>query len=141
MTFSYTDTGFLVILEPGEEVLRCLIQFAREHEIEAAVVSATGAMAEVELGAGDGRDPEHRRIRLAEPLEVCSVAGSVTLVDGEPLPHLHGSFAQPDNTVLGGQIFQAVCSRPVEIAIRASAATRAAECHLSSSQPGTRIET
>ena len=44
MTFSYTDFGYILVLEPGDEVVRCLIQFAREYEIENAVLSGVGSV-------------------------------------------------------------------------------------------------
>jgi uncharacterized protein len=118
LTFAATDFGYLVFLEPGDELLCCLIQFAREQEIEAAVVTGLGAITELELGASGGRDREQRRNRLREPLEICSLAGTLTLVDGEPFPHLHGSFARSDLSVIGGHIFQAVCAASLELAIQ-----------------------
>lgn len=118
MTFSSTDFGFLVLLEPGDELVRCLIQFAREQEVDAAVVTGIGSVSEVELGSGSSREREHRRSTIAEPLEACSLTGTLTLVDGEPFPHLHGSFARADHSVLGGHIYQAVCERGVEVAVQ-----------------------
>jgi uncharacterized protein len=117
MTFSHTDFGFILALEPGDEVIRCLIQFAREYEVERAIVSGVGSVTEIELGSGGGRDREHRRTRITEPLETCSLSGALTLVDGEPFPHLHGSFARPDASVVGGHVYQAVCATGLEIAV------------------------
>lgn len=121
MTFSYTDFGYILALEPGDEVVRCLIQFAREYEIENAILSGIGSVSEVELGSGGGRGREHQRTHLTEPLEACSLTGALTLVDGEPFPHLHGSFARPDTSVLGGHVYQAVCSAGLELAVQVTA--------------------
>lgn len=108
MTFATTPFGYVLVLEPGDEVIRCLIQFAREQEVDAAVVSGTGSLAELEVGH-DGRRGRDARV-LKEPLETCSLNGSLTLLDGEPFPHLHGSFARRDLSVIGGHVFQAVCA-------------------------------
>lgn len=118
MTFSYTDFGYILVLEPGDEIVRCLIQFAREYEVESAILSGVGSICEVELGSGGGREREHRRTRLAEPLETCSLTGALTLVDGEPFPHLHGRFARRDASVLGGHVYQAVCATTLELALQ-----------------------
>lgn len=118
MTFSSTESGYFILLEPGDELIRCLIQFAREHELDAAVVTGHGAVTEVELGSGGDQQREHRRSRVTEPLEACSLTGTVTLLDGEPFPHLHGSFARPDYSVLGGQVYLAVCGTRLEIVMR-----------------------
>ena len=118
MTSTPTDFGFLLTLEPGDELVRCLIQFAREQELDAAVVNGIGSISEAELGAGGGRERDHRRRTLAEPLEACSLTGTVTLLDGEPFPHLHGTFARADHSLLGGHVYQAVCAASVELVIQ-----------------------
>jgi uncharacterized protein len=118
VTFASTSFGYLIILEPGEEVVRCLIQFAREQEIDAAVITGVGTVAELELGAGGGVDREHRRTTVSEPLETCSLTGTLTLVDGEPFPHLHGSFARSDHSVVGGHVYLGVVDTGLELAIQ-----------------------
>lgn len=118
MTSTPTDFGFLLMLEPGDEVVRCLIQFARAQEVDAAVVTGIGSISQAELGAGSGRAREHRRRTVAEPLEACSLTGTVTLVDGEPFPHLHGTFARSDHSLLGGHVYQAVCATSVELVLQ-----------------------
>lgn len=117
MTFTTTDFGYLLVLEPGDELVRCLIQFAREHEVDAAVLSGVGSIAELEVGGDARRDRDHARHLLEEPLETCSLNGTLTLLDGEPFPHLHGSFARRDMSVIGGHVFQAVCAGTLELAV------------------------
>jgi predicted DNA-binding protein with PD1-like motif len=118
VTFSTTEFGYILFLAPGDEVIRCLIQFAREQEVDAAVVTGVGSVSEVELGAGGARSRDQRRQVLAEPLETCSLTGTLQLSDGEPLPHLHGSFARADCSVVGGHIYQAVCGYGFSIAVQ-----------------------
>lgn len=120
MTFATTDFGYLLVLEPGDELIRCLIQFAREQEVDAAILSGIGSVAEVELGAGGLRERDHQRTLLSEPLEACSLTGTLTLMDGEPFPHLHGSFARHDHSLLGGHVYFALCGGAMEIAVQVS---------------------
>jgi uncharacterized protein len=117
VTFSSTEFGYLLSLEPGDELIRCLIQFAREQEIDAAVLSGIGSLSELEIGAEVRRGRDQPRRLLEEPLETCSLNGTLTLVDGEPFPHLHGSFARQDLTVIGGHVFLAVCASAVDLAV------------------------
>jgi uncharacterized protein len=119
VTFASTDFGFILVLEPGDELVRCLIQFAREHEVESAVLTGIGSTVEVELGVGRSRSHERRRV-LSEPLEARSLTGTVTLLDGEPFPHLHGTFARADASVVGGHVYQAVCGSTFQLAVRVS---------------------
>lgn len=110
---------YLLTLRPGDELVRCLIQFARDQEIDAALITGAGSISEVELGTGSAGRRDQRRSRFAEPLEACSLTGTLTLVDGEPFPRLFGSFARLDNTMLGGHIFQAVCGAGTDIVVQA----------------------
>jgi predicted DNA-binding protein with PD1-like motif len=131
VTFATTDFGYYVRLEPGDELICSLIQLAREQEVDAALLTAVGSLTEVELGSGSSRDRLHARTHLAEPLDACSITGTLTLVDGEPFPHLHGSFARADHTVVGGHIYQAVSGSGIEIAMQIIApAARTAETEL-----------
>jgi predicted DNA-binding protein with PD1-like motif len=136
VTFSHTDFGFLLKLEPGDELLRSLIQFARAQEVDAAIITGIGSVSEAEIGAGGGREREHRRRTLMEPLEACSLTGTVTLVDGEPFPHLHGTFARADHSLLGGHVYQAVCAAGLEIAVHMTAAALVRSAHSSFSTRG-----
>ena len=118
MTISTTDFGYFVRLQPGDELVCALIQLAREQEVDAALLTAIGSFTEVELGSGSSRERLHARAHLMEPLEACSITGMLTLVDGEPFPHLHGSFARADHSVVGGHIYQAVAGGDVDIALQ-----------------------
>ena len=118
MTFAVTDFGYILSLEPGDELIRGLIQFAREQEVDAAVLTGIGAVTEVELGAGGLRERDHRRTAVSEPLEACSLTGTLTLVDGEPFPHLHGCFARHDHSVIGGHVYLAICGGGIEVAVQ-----------------------
>jgi uncharacterized protein len=121
VTFASTEFGYFLTLAPGEELMCCLIQFAREHELDAAVITGVGSFSELELGTGGGRDRDHRRSRLREPLETCALAGIVTLVDGEPFPHLHGSFARDDHGVIGGHVYLGVVGTALDLAVQVTA--------------------
>jgi predicted DNA-binding protein with PD1-like motif len=115
LTFSTTGFGYVLILEPGDELLRCLIRFAREQELDSAFVSATGTVSEVEIGSGAA---DAQRTTLKESLDAGSLTGTLTLVDGEPFPQLRGSFVRADHTVAEGHIYQAVCADRLEISLQ-----------------------
>jgi uncharacterized protein len=121
VTFASTDFGFILSLEPGDELVRCLIQFAREQEVESAALTGMGSTVEVELGVGGGRSSEQQRRVLSEPLQACSLTGIVTLLDGEPFPRLYGTFARADASVVGGPVYQAVCGSTLQLTIQVTA--------------------
>jgi predicted DNA-binding protein with PD1-like motif len=106
-----------VVLEQGEELVRSLIAFARQYDVDSAVLTGFGAVRELELAAAVSRVTE-RRIRFGGPLEVCALQGTIGLLDGEPFPHLHGSFSRPDCSTVGGHICEAVCASVMEIIVQ-----------------------
>jgi predicted DNA-binding protein with PD1-like motif len=126
VTFTRTGSGFLIRLEPGDELLRCLIQFAREQEVDAAEIMAAGTAGAVELGGG-GQGAGHRRSVFAEPMHARTLTGTLTLVDGEPFPRVHGSFVRADDTVVSGDVYELVAGRTLEVALNVTALATPAE--------------
>jgi uncharacterized protein len=112
-----SSRGFIVVLEPGEELVTSLTAFARQYDVDSALLTGFGGLAELELAASIGRVTE-RRIRFRGPLEVCALQGTIGLLDGEPFPHVHGSFSRPDCTTVGGHICEAVCAGTLEIIVQ-----------------------
>lgn len=128
MTSCTTEYGFILSLDTGDEVINCLIRFARQRDIDHAVVAGTGRMDEVELGCPPGHGPGRRRRLLNEPLEARSLTGTLTLLDGQPFPRLYGAFVRSDGSVAGGHVYQAVCREALDLAIHVPPAATAAPC-------------
>ena len=112
-----TGFGFILVLAPGDELIRSLIAFARSHDIDGATITGVGTVREADLGTWSPQRNEHVRRTFNEELDVCAISGNLALLDGEPMPHVHAVFARSDFSTVGGHVFQAVCSTSVEIAI------------------------
>ena len=106
-----------MVLEPGEELITSLTAFARQYDVDSAILTGFGGLAELELAASIGRVTE-RRIRFRGHLEVCALQGTIGLLDGEPFPHMHAVLSRPDFTTAGGLVHQAVCGGSVEILVQ-----------------------
>lgn len=117
-----TNFGYLLVLSPGDELIRSLIAFARRHDIDGAMISGVGTVREIELGTWSSQRNEHVRHTFIEELDVCTIAGNLALLDGEPMPHIHAVFARSDCSTIGGHVFEAVCATSVEIAIQTTQA-------------------
>jgi uncharacterized protein len=112
-----TPFGFLLILEPGDELIRALTSVARQEDIDGATVSGSGRVRELELGFYDPIAADYKRRCYTENMELCSLTGTLPLLDGEPFPQLHGVFGRSDFSTIGGLIFEAVCGELIEIGI------------------------
>lgn len=111
-----TPFGFMLLLEPGDEVIRSLTALARQEDIDGATVAGSGRVREIELGFFDPLTGCQRRT-FREPLEMCSLSGVLPLVDGQPFPQLHGVFSRSDFSTIGGQVFEAVCGELMEVGV------------------------
>jgi uncharacterized protein len=112
-----TPFGFMVVLDPGDELIRSLTALARQEDIDGATISGAGRVRELDLGVYDPLAADHHRKNFQDHFEMCSLTGSLALLDGEPFPQLHGVFSRTDFSIIGGQIFEAVCAESMEVAI------------------------
>ncbi len=107
----------MLVLEPGDELVRSLTALARQEDIDGATITGSGRIREIELGFFDPVTGACNRRTFREPLEMCSLIGTLPLVDGEPFPQLHGVFGRSDFTTIGGQVFEAVCGELIEVGV------------------------
>ena len=112
-----SSQGYIVALDPGEELVCSLTSFARQYDVDFATITGFGTISEVELGARLSPD-QHRRVRLRGSFELCMLQGAIGLLDGEPFPHMHAVLSRPDFTTAGGLVHQAVCGGSVEILVQ-----------------------
>jgi predicted DNA-binding protein with PD1-like motif len=112
-----SSQGYVVALDPGEELVRCLTSFARQYDVDFAAITGFGSVTEVELGAHISPDYD-RRVRFRGNLEVSALQGAIGLLDGEPFPHLHAVLSRADFSTLGGHVHEAVCAQTLEILIQ-----------------------
>lgn len=112
-----TPFGYLVTLDPGDELMSSLERLASEHRIGAASVTGLGAVDGALIGAYSLEKQDYIRHEWDEQLEVCSLTGTLSWIDDEPFAHVHGVFGRPDSSTIGGHIFETVCSVTVELAV------------------------
>jgi uncharacterized protein len=112
-----TPFGFILILEPGDEVIRSVTALARQEDIDGAAITGSGRVRELELGFYDPIEGDYKRRCFRDHLELCSLTGTIPLLDGQPYPQLHGVFGRSDFSTMGGLIFEAVCGEVIEIGV------------------------
>ena len=112
-----TPFGFMLMLEPGDELVRSLTALARQEDIDGATITGAGRVSEVELGCFDPLKNAFQRRVFRDHLELCSLVGTLPLLDGEPFPQLHGIFGRGDFSTIGGQIFEAICGGLIEVGV------------------------
>ena len=113
------ETGFLVVLDVGDEMIASLKKLAAAERIGEASFTAIGAVRDVVLGYIDLESKSYlRREYGSDSMELVSAIGNLARLEGEPVVHCHATVGDRDMRVCGGHLFQAVASVTVEIFLR-----------------------
>jgi len=113
------ETGFLVVLDVGDEMIVSLKKLADAERIGEASFTAIGAVRDVVLGYIDLESKSYLRREFgADSMELVSAMGNLARLDGEPVVHCHATVGDREMHVYGGHLFQAVASVTVEIFLR-----------------------
>ena len=109
---------FVVVLDPGDEAVGCLTDFARDERVNAASLTAIGAFERSVLGFFDIDRREYDRLPVEEQVEVVSLVGDLALgTDGTPMLHAHVVVARRDGNALGGHLLEGVVRPTLEVTV------------------------
>jgi predicted DNA-binding protein with PD1-like motif len=112
-----TQYGYVLRLDPGEEIVASLTAFARREQLRGGLISALGAVGETELGFFVRSTSSYVRRTLRGEHEILALTGNFSELDGEPFPHCHIILAGEDFTAVGGHLFSAVVTVTCEAQI------------------------
>src|SRR5579885_1756997 len=98
---------YLLVFEPGEEVMKGLLSFVKEKGLSAGHLTAIGAVSDAVLGYFDRTAKDYKRIPQKEQAEVLSLIGDVALKeDGSAGVHVHAVLGLPDGQTRGGHLIE-----------------------------------
>ncbi|MCI0487906.1 MAG: DUF296 domain-containing protein [Blastocatellia bacterium] len=118
MKVKRTETGFILVLDIGDEVIASLKKLAATERIGVASLTGIGAVRDSVLGYIDLEQKQYLRRSWPDSMELVSLAGNLALLDGEPFAHCHAVLGDREMRVFGGHLFQATASLTVEIFLR-----------------------
>jgi predicted DNA-binding protein with PD1-like motif len=117
----HSDSGqntFIVVLETGDEVMRCLKEAASRHRLSAAQITAIGAFSDATLFFFDWERKEYLPIPVDEQVEVASMVGDIaTDESGVPALHIHVVLGKRDGTAVAGHLDRAHVRPTLEVLI------------------------
>ena len=116
----YRRFGDTVIarLDKGEEIHEQLRLIALKEDIKLASVSALGAVDDVTVGVFVTQEKRYHANRFTGDMEIVSLTGTVSTMNGEYYAHLHMSAGNDKGQVFGGHLNRAVISATCEMVIR-----------------------
>lgn len=110
-----TQHGWVLKIEPGEEIVGTLQAFASAHGIRAGLISGLGAVDEAELGFFVPGTREYVRKVFRGDHEIGSLTGNFSQLEGRSFPHCHVVLGGRDFTAHTGHLFRGVVSVTCEV--------------------------
>jgi uncharacterized protein len=102
-----TKQGYVVRLDPGEELLGTLTRFVTEAGIQGGVIRGIGAVVKTTLGYFDLHEKTYDKREYPDDMELVSCDGNITWLDGAPMIHAHATISGPDYVARSGHLFGA----------------------------------
>ena len=110
---------YLLVFHTGQEVMKGLLAFARQHKLVAGHLTGIGAISDAVVGYFDPEKDTYLRIHEKGQHEVLSLTGNLALYDGEPFYHVHVALGLRDGSARGGHLFEATVRPTVELVLTA----------------------
>ena len=118
MDYRRFEDTIIARIDKGEEILEQLKVIAEKEEIRLAEVSALGATNDITVGVFRTEEKKYYANHFTGDMEIVSLTGTVSTMDGAYYAHLHMSAGDAEGHVFGGHLNRAVISATCEMVIR-----------------------
>lgn len=116
MEYRKFDCGYVLRLDPGEEIVASLTKLVEREQIQLGTVSALGAANDVTIGIFNTGEKKYYARRYQGDYEISALVGNVTRKNGEPYLHLHITIGNPvTGAVHAGHLSSATISATLEL--------------------------
>ena len=109
---------YMLRIDCGEEILQSLKQMCEQEGIRLAQVSAIGAVDHAIVGVFDLLEKRYHQEETNEFMEIASLSGSVTGMNGQPYIHLHVTMADQKHILHGGHAIELRVGATCEMFVR-----------------------
>jgi len=108
---------YLLVFRTGQEIMKGLLAFAREHRLVAGQVTGIGALSDAAVGCFDPETKTYLKIREEGQHELLSLNGNLALHNGGPFYHVHIALGLRDGRTRGGHLFAATVRPTAELVL------------------------
>jgi len=109
------EITWALIFDSGDEVMKNLQAFAREHQLSASHFTAIGAFSDLVLGYFNIEKKDYKRIPITEQVELLSMIGDIALDGDQPKVHAHVVVGKSDGSAWGGHLVEAHARPTLEV--------------------------
>ena len=118
MQYGQFGDTYMLRIDYGEEILQSLKQMCEQEGIRLAQVSAIGAVDHAIVGVFDLLEKRYHQEETNEFMEIASLSGSVTEMNGQPYIHLHVTLADQKHILHGGHAIELRVGATCEMFVR-----------------------
>ena len=116
MDYRKFDQGYVLRLDPGEEIIASLTRLVEQEGVELGTVSALGAANDITIGIFATGEKQYYSRRYQGDYEISALVGNVTRKEGEPYLHLHITIGNPvTGEVHAGHLSSCTISATLEL--------------------------
>ena len=106
MQYKQFGNTYMLRSDPGEDIVGNLKKLCEDEHILLGRVEAIGAADHAVIGVYDLEKKEYYRETIDEFMEIASLNGSITAMDGKPYIHLHATLADRNHGIHGGHVLE-----------------------------------
>ena len=117
MLYKKVNNKYVVRLNIGEDIVESVKKLAQEQHIRLGTVTGIGAVNKAEIGLFNTETREYHSTTLEEDMEIVSLAGNISEMNGEVYVHLHIALSNSEYNVKAGHLNMAVISATGELFI------------------------
>ena len=106
MQYKQSGSTYLVRIDLGEDIVESLKKLCENEQILLGRVEAIGATDHAVIGVYDPAKKEYYPEKIDEFMEIASLNGNITTMDGKPYIHLHTMLADQHHGIHGGHVLE-----------------------------------
>ncbi len=110
---------YIIRLDKGDEIISSLNRILKEEKIKSGWFCGIGALSKVKLVYFCQSKKDFKELEVNEEVELTSLNGDISMMDGEPYIHAHGTISDSKFNVKGGHFKEGVVGATVEIVLLA----------------------
>ncbi|MDE1858558.1 MAG: DUF296 domain-containing protein [Thaumarchaeota archaeon] len=104
-------------LKAGSKIPDDIVALAAREKVRTAQVEAIGGVKALRLAYFNHEAKKYEEHDFDEFLEVTSLLGNITVKDGKPFLHVHGTFARRDLSVVAGHVMSGTVFPLLELVV------------------------
>lgn len=117
MEYRKFGNHYIIRLEKGEEIVAKIKELCEKEDVKLASLSGIGAVNKVTAGLFKTREKKYVSKTFEEDMEIVSLGGNVSCMNGETYLHFHISVANEAGEVRGGHLTEAYISATGELVL------------------------